>query len=667
MCYHFFVARESVSVKDSTIIIDKDIVDAAGQICGEIQPEEKKCRAVSDVFAAKTAAKCFEDEDCDIESGLHNSPSILENIDIADIYVKNSFIDVRLYFNENELCVPKAHFELGILPVAYMFIKIDKSLSQGEVHGFITPSDVDRNTEINGYYRVKEESLIPYYDIEALLNAPNQQVVDLQEEIQIYDFLDGKIENNAEFYRKLIESRELRLALLKADSTKYFIKHLHEGALTSDNEISEPADNFIQKEFSEEFLPMDTNDEDSAFLEEQEEDNLLEVSPADDLISETSDELDGLSENIDESSELDISSDTEPLEINQEEPIHEIEDKSDELSNLYPDKIVNASAEIDTGAIENEIDTSEDANEEIPEYEEPNSDIINQEFSETEQNEDFSTEVTPSLTFIEDEENKDEEKEDIVDQVEKILDTAPDDDNNPQDLDTLFTNNDTEQYVSPEQKEEIEEVIPEKKKTSSLYLKTVLALALIAGVGYFGYTKFGQSQMPAQNTIPKEENTLPADNTKTDDAMPVETIENHNDILTKEEGTSVQVPEIEKNLDASVLISNLAVSWEVPAGYLTNNSAKRYFTKIGKVLQLQLKTELLLSSKPPLNNRIVVELEYDKNANAFNIKGITTSSGEKSIDDIVTKTVNNVLKMNLNINTSAFANIQGNPVLIIKL
>ena len=57
-------------MKDSTIIIDKEITDAAGEICGEIQSEEKKCRAVSNVFAAKIAGKYFEDEGCDLESGI---------------------------------------------------------------------------------------------------------------------------------------------------------------------------------------------------------------------------------------------------------------------------------------------------------------------------------------------------------------------------------------------------------------------------------------------------------------------------------------------------------------------------------------------------------------------------------------------------------------------
>ena len=46
---------------------------------------------------------------------------------------------------------------------------------------------------------------------------------------------------------------------------------------------------------------------------------------------------------------------------------------------------------------------------------------------------------------------------------------------------------------------------------------------------------------------------------------------------------------------------------------------------------------------------------------------MTISSGEKVVDDVVKKTVKNVLDMNLSTNMSVFENIQGNPVLVIRL
>ena len=149
--------------------------------------------------------------------------------------------------------------------------------------------------------------------------------------------------------------------------------------------------------------------------------------------------------------------------------------------------------------------------------------------------------------------------------------------------------------------------------------------------------------------------------------MPIETVENIKQQDFGEEGNAVSIPAIEKNLDASILVSNLSVNWEVPSGYVNNPSAKRYFVKIGKIIQLNLKTELLLLSKPPITNKITVELEFNKASNRFQVKQITSSSGEKSIDELITKTINGSLDLNLSTNMNIYSNIQGNPVLIIRL
>ena len=88
---------------------------------------------------------------------------------------------------------------------------------------------------------------------------------------------------------------------------------------------------------------------------------------------------------------------------------------------------------------------------------------------------------------------------------------------------------------------------------------------------------------------------------------------------------------------------------------------------MGKIIQLNLKTELLLLHKPPLSNKITVELNYNASKGKFDIVGIQQSSGEKSVDDLILQTVENALTMNLSTNSDSFANIQGNPILIIRL
>lgn len=128
-----------------------------------------------------------------------------------------------------------------------------------------------------------------------------------------------------------------------------------------------------------------------------------------------------------------------------------------------------------------------------------------------------------------------------------------------------------------------------------------------------------------------------------------------------------KIPAIEHSLDASVLVSNLKVDWEVPAGYASNTSAKRYLIKLGKKIQLSLKADLLLLTKPPIANKITVELTFDNNTGKFKFVGIKDSSGEKSVDNAIAETVKAAIESSTNSNNEVFGKLQGNPLLIIRL
>ena len=197
-------------------------------------------------------------------------------------------------------------------------------------------------------------------------------------------------------------------------------------------------------------------------------------------------------------------------------------------------------------------------------------------------------------------------------------------------------------------------------------------VAVSVALAYYGYTKF-HSQMPDainNTTVDNSYENITADNVKKtseETAMPVETVENVQVPKAKEEAASVSIPAIEQNLNASIDVSNLSVNWEVPLSYANNTTAKRYFVKIGKILQLNLKTELLFLSNSPITNKISIELEFDKNSNKFVISKFVDSSGIMIIDNTIRDTVEKALNMNLNTNMSVFKNLQGNPILVIKL
>jgi hypothetical protein len=75
----------------------------------------------------------------------------------------------------------------------------------------------------------------------------------------------------------------------------------------------------------------------------------------------------------------------------------------------------------------------------------------------------------------------------------------------------------------------------------------------------------------------------------------------------------------------------------------------------------------MLANKIPITNKILVEVKYNKDTRKFEAVGFIKSSGESSIDNIILKTVNNVLKSDISGTTDICGKLQGDPVLIINL
>lgn len=657
---------------ENFLIEEIDFIPAR-EICRYIENPEIRNRATANSTAALIAKKYFEECDIDTNTGLHNVAQVLEDIELSDIYINDNYIDVRLYFNDNELCVPKSHFDRNILPAAYMFIKLNEDLTGGLVTGFITPNTINTENEINGYYPVKEEDLISYYDVETFLIHKDE--IDLTPELEanVFDYLDNKLEDTNAFYRELIESRELRKKLIQAAKAKIVFNFVS---------VSEPADSVISNDSEQ----VEAND----FVDLIEESGDLEL----DIDMSASDEIEDLTEIQEEDELQSIEELDSPLEENMiEEDISLEEDSIEHPDNedLVEEELTSEESPIiETGDFSNEDDeiiplegfvSDEEEENTVPiedyspaglEVEEPieiQENIIAEkeetlEDAALEENE-FSTSTTPSLeSYTNLEENTTDLSELLDNNEEETNDSAEnsEEDNSPQ-IDTLF-NNDNET-------ENIEEDFIKPQKKKSLLLPVLGTAVILAAAGYFGYTKFmpappqpdDMQDTNATEVLNREETTV----NQEPEAMPLETVENTTKPVAVNEGNSVSIPAIEQNLDASILVSNLSVKWEVPAAYSSNAAAKRYFTKMGKIIQLNLKTELLLLNKPPITNKIALELEYNKGANKFQIKGITASSGEETVDEVITKTVRNALDMNLNINMGSFGNIQGNPVLIISL
>lgn len=660
-------------------LIEEREIEFAQNICKLISDANTRNRAVANAFGASIAEKFFDKNSYKVDniSGLHNIGQILDEFDISDIYINNSYIDVRLFFNEDELSVPKSHFDNNLLPVAYMFVRITPDLSNATVTGFIASENVDTTQDIGGYYPIKEEQLVSFYDIEPLLVTKEDSYA--VEEADIFAFLDGKIENRSAFIGELIASENGRLKFAKAVKAQYafnFISFREEENTSNEQELDLPNDDFAGIE-EDDLLELDSNVQNDSLLDEpvnlDDSFDMLDAAPLEgadelsfegetDLVADTNLETDTLSElgaEIGENDSL-ITEDDNVSAVDELDIIDDIQSDNEEESGFEFSTVTTPS-----------LDTMGDNLDDL--LNEDNSLDINNEIVETKQEEEIQEQgtVQPQEEVVVDTEGVlDEEPEQVIQEtnsVEDVIEPTEEATDNTEQIDTLF--NSDEQDLADENAD----FVPPKKQKSSIKLLAIVGLLVVLGaVGYFGYNQFA-NQQPAE-----DDTNLVTDSVETqqtaqqpaqsqEDAMPVETVENVAPKLATNEGTSESIPAIEQNLDASILVSNLKVDWEVPSGYASNTSAKRYLVKLGKIIQLNLKTELLLLNKPPISNKITVEIQYNSRTKKFEATGITQSSGEKTVDDLILQTVNKALAMNLSTNFDSFGKLQGNPVLIIHL
>ena len=663
------------------LLIENSDIEVAQNICKIITDTNIRNRAVANALAAILAAKYFDNNNLDIDttSGLHNISKVLEDIDISDLYVNKCYIDVRLFFNEEEMAVPIEHFKDNLLPVAYMFIKINPELSGAEILGFLKPENINKSKIVNNYYKVSEEELESFYEIEHLLSEYTEE--SYVNDKDIFDYIDNKLENIPTFYAELLHSKDARLKLLKAIKANEVFKFISVNKQIENQENQENKE-IQQEDFSDNMELFNEIDSVQPLNEElnlELNDDNLSIDDSELIVDSNADMLNELEVNNDElmlsdnniTQESMNNSELEELNENNEfEQDIEISTVDEELSSAFENNIIEKDEISETPFVQEDLtnnpntDTAENSN---------NKELLPDEHGIKDGSDDFNqftTVATPSEQtndFILDEMLTDEKETDTTNLQTDTTQAASE-----EQIETLFNNYDSENITNSEA--EIKPVTSENTKKG--VSKPILALVLIALLGtsaFFSFSKLNNSSesLPENDVVSNESqskiSTTKIQSEPVQEAMPNEAVDINLIPKKQDEGVATSIPAIEHNLDASILVSNLKVDWEVPSGYAANTAAKRYLIKLGKIIQLNLKTELLLLNKPPISNKITVEIKYNSSTKKFEATEITVSSGEKVVDDVILQTVKKALSMNLNSNTDSFAKLQGNPVLIIHL
>ena len=135
-----------------------------------------RTKAFYNALGANALVDFLKGKGLEIKTCLHDCSKMLAELEVSDVQLENLYIDVRAVFDENELFIPKKHFDLGILPDIYLFVKVDEKLENGTVLGFIKPEHVNTQNKNQEFYFVNREALSSPVAFSALLKSSPKKV-----------------------------------------------------------------------------------------------------------------------------------------------------------------------------------------------------------------------------------------------------------------------------------------------------------------------------------------------------------------------------------------------------------------------------------------------------------------------------------------------------------
>ncbi len=140
--------------KDSSIKIEEDDLQDAKLSSLDFGATTTRKRAFLNVLGARLAMKMLFSQKIEATNlySLYTIHKVLEELDIADIYVDGIKIDVRVVFDKEEIFIPKSHFELDLLPDLYLVFDLAQDFSCVECLGFFEPKTLNTQNENKDFY-----------------------------------------------------------------------------------------------------------------------------------------------------------------------------------------------------------------------------------------------------------------------------------------------------------------------------------------------------------------------------------------------------------------------------------------------------------------------------------------------------------------------------------
>lgn len=153
--------------QETLIYIEENDELDAGILAKSFAKDNIRNRAYINALGAQLAKKYLTSENVDISNtyNLHSIHKILEELDIADIMLKNIHIDVRVIFNEEYIFIPKSHFNLEILPDIYLVLSLSQDHKYMKFLGFFEPKLINKNNQNEDYYFIEKEKLTSPFNL----------------------------------------------------------------------------------------------------------------------------------------------------------------------------------------------------------------------------------------------------------------------------------------------------------------------------------------------------------------------------------------------------------------------------------------------------------------------------------------------------------------------
>lgn len=271
------------SKQETLIYIEKENTTEAEFMSRSFVNKEVKNRAYINALGAELLTKYLASEGVNVSDlhNLHSISKILEKNDIADILLPNIHIDVRVIFDDNQIFIPKSHFELGLTPDIYAVLKIDADFKYVEFLGYFKPSQINKDNQNDEYYFFSKNKLSsPESLTKFIQNFPGKNPRKLTEE----EFFHGRelsisladhnitLDEEIELYELLLSSAQLRDSVLEFDNFET-LAYSVAPELAKSSKAEDAAFTLLQAEDENEAPTEEVNEEIS--LENTDEDEMM--------------------------------------------------------------------------------------------------------------------------------------------------------------------------------------------------------------------------------------------------------------------------------------------------------------------------------------------------------------------------------------------------------